>query len=114
MTREQIETRMAAAFREDRDRLFKVIDGMRFQPKYADRLSEIETIADTWRDAPQQEDFPNIDHPAPLPEWFPKVRFFSGWEKDTYITQKVAEFEQRKIREQEMKQRMAEGESDDK
>ena len=35
--------RMAEAFRQDRNRLFKVIDAMRFQPRYADKLGL------TWR-----------------------------------------------------------------
>ena len=96
MTRQELEIRMAEAFREDRERLFKVIDSMRNQPKYADRLSEIESIANTWRDIPQGEDFPNVTHPAPLPEWFPKVKFFSRWEKDVYI-EKTLERQQKEL-----------------
>ena len=85
MTRQELEFRMAEAFREDRERLFKVIDSMRFQPKYADKIADIEAIAEEWRGIPQEPGFPNITHPAPLPEWFPKVKFFSRWEKDVYI-----------------------------
>ena len=85
----KITARMEAAFREDRARLFKVIDGMRPQPRFADKLTEIEAVAQTWRDLPDTADFPNITHPAPLPEWFENVRFFSRWEKDRYIIDTV-------------------------
>ena len=78
--------RMEEAFREDRARLFKVIDGMRPQPRFADKLADIEAIAQQWRDIPQSANFPNITHPAPLPEWFTeKVPFFSRWEEDVYL-----------------------------
>ena len=77
--------RMSIAFREDRDRLFKVIDGMRFQPKYSEHIQDLEILAQVWRDIPQGINFPNINHPAELPEWIPKVAFFSRWEEDIYL-----------------------------
>ena len=78
--------RMSIAFHEDRYRLFKVIDGMRFQPKYSEHIQDLEILDQVWRDIPQGANFPNITHPAPLPEWFAeKVPFFSRWEEDVYL-----------------------------
>ena len=85
MTEQEIRKRMDEAFREDRKRLFVITDGMRFQPKYADKLEEIEQVCQEWRDKPATEDYPNFTHPMPIPSFFPKVSFFSSWEKDKYI-----------------------------
>ncbi len=90
MDREQILKRMDVAFRQDRERFFKVADTIHLQPKYAEHLEELETLKQTWRDIPQQKGYPNITHPLPLPEWFPKVNFASCWKKDIYIEQCLA------------------------
>lgn len=89
MTEQQIRNVMTQAFREDRERLFKVIDAMRMQSKYADKSAEIEAIAQTWRDKPSEPDFPNFTHPMSLPTYFPNPHFASRWEKDTYIADKL-------------------------
>ena len=88
--------RMSIAFREDRDRLFKVIDRMRFQPKYSSHLQDLETLAQAWRDIPQGVNFPNINHPTELPEWFTeKVPFTSRWEVDVYIQSNLEQLKPR-------------------
>lgn len=85
MQEQKIRENMAQAFREDRERLFKVIDSMRFQPRFAEHLTEIEAVAQEWRDKPSLPDFPNITHPTALPSYFPSAHFCSSWKKDEYI-----------------------------
>lgn len=85
ITKEELFQRMDTAFKQDRERFFKVADTLHLQPKYAPYLEELEELKQKWRDIPQQEDYPNINHPMELPEWFPKVFFASRWEKDKYI-----------------------------
>lgn len=85
MTEQELRTRMDMAIKEDRERFFKVADTLHLQPKYAVHLAELETLKQTWRDVTTLPDYPNITHPMPLPEWFPKVHFASRWEKDEYI-----------------------------
>lgn len=92
MTREQILKRMDVAFKQDRERFFKVADTLYLQPKYAEHLEEVEALKQAWRDIPQQADYPNITHPMPLPDWFPKVHFASSWEKDSYLEKRLKEF----------------------
>lgn len=91
MSKEEILQRMDEAFKEDRERFFKVADTLTLQPKYAEHKEEIEVLKQQWRDIPQQEGYPNFTHPMPLPEWFPKVHFASSWEKDTYIEEQCRE-----------------------
>ena len=86
-TREDILKRMDEAFKEDRERFFKVADSLIQQPKYTEHLTELEALKQIWRDIPQQEGYPNFTHPIQLPDWFPKVPFASSWEKDTYIAE---------------------------
>lgn len=76
---ENILTRMDQAAREDRERFFRVADSIHLQPKYADHLDELETLKQQWRDMTQAENYPDIDFPLPLPEWFPTVHFASRW-----------------------------------
>jgi hypothetical protein len=89
MTEQQIRARMDEAAREDRERFFKVADTIHLQPRYSERLAELETVKQTFRDLPQSPDWPNVDWPPPLPSWFPTVHFASRWEKDTYIAQEL-------------------------
>ena len=90
-TLEMIHQRMDEAFREDRERFFKVADSLNLQPTYKVYSEELEALKQTWWDIPQQEDYPNFTHPIPLPEWFPQVRFASCWEKDVYIEESLKE-----------------------
>ena len=71
---------MDMAFREDRERFFKVADSLHLQPKYAEHLEELEVLKQTWRDVPQQSYYPEMKHPLELPTWFPKVAFASSWD----------------------------------
>ena len=89
MEREQVIMRMDEAFREDRERFFKVADALMYVPKFRDRQKEIEELKQVWRDIPQMEGYPNFTHPIALPEWFPKVHFASSWEKDSFIEQEI-------------------------
>lgn len=89
MKREELLKRMDEAFKEDRERFFKVADTLALQPKYAEHKDEIEELKQRWRDIPQEEGYPNFTHPMPLPDWFPKVPFASSWEKDSYIEQEL-------------------------
>lgn len=85
MKREDVIKNMDEAFREDRERFFKVADSLALQPKYKEHLEELETLKQTWRDIPATEGYPNIDHPMKLPDWFPTVHFASSWQKDKFI-----------------------------
>lgn len=91
MTYSEIINRMDIAFRQDRERFFKVADTLHLQPKYQEHLEELEALKQKWRDIPQQEGYPNFTHPIALPEWFPKVPFASSWEKDKYIEETLSE-----------------------
>lgn len=82
MNREEILKRMDEAFREDRERFFKVADTLHLQPKYAEHLEELEALKQTWRDIPQQENYPNFAHPISLPDWLPHIPFASRWDVD--------------------------------
>lgn len=89
MNKEDILKEMDLAFRQDRQRFFKVADSLYLQPKYKQYLEELEMLKQKWRDIPQQENYPNFTHPIPLPEWFPKINFASNWEKDVYIEEET-------------------------
>lgn len=80
MSREEMLKEMDIAFRQDRERFFKVADTLYLQPKYAEHLEELEKLKQHWRDIPQQEGYPDIPHPLQLPAWFPKVNFASSWD----------------------------------
>lgn len=84
MTREEQLKLRDEAFREDRERFFKVADSMDKQPKFSKRLSNLEAIKQLWRDVPQQKGYPNIDHPPQMASWFPKVNFASSFKKDEF------------------------------
>ena len=85
MTEQEIRADMDVAAKQDRERFFKVADTLHLQPKYAAHLSELETLKQGFRNMTALPDYPNIDWPPALPEWFPAVHFASGWEKDVYI-----------------------------
>ena len=89
MSEEKVLHRMDVAFREDRERFFKIADTLHLQPKYQNYLEELEILKQTWRDIPQQDGYPNFTHPISMPYWFPKVSFASRWEKDKYIEQEL-------------------------
>lgn len=82
MTEQEIIERMIEASKEDRERFFTVADIMQLQPKYQDKLQEIEAIKQQWRDMTLLPDYPLIKFPLELPDWFPKVHFASCWEVD--------------------------------
>lgn len=94
MNREEILKEMELAFKQDRERFFRVADTLHFQPKYQEHLEELEKLKQIWRDLPQQEFFPNFTHPIKLPEWFPKINFASSWEKDVYIEERLKQQEE--------------------
>lgn len=75
-----IVNRMDEAAKEDRERFFKVADTLAFQPKYKDKIEEIEAVKQQWRDMTDLPDYPHISWPMALPEWFPTVKFASRWE----------------------------------
>ena len=85
MNRNDFLIKCAKAFREDRSRLFKITDAMKMQPKYSDKLEEIENICKIWRDKPLDPNFPKFDHPLPLPEYFENPHFTSRWDADSYL-----------------------------
>lgn len=99
--KEKILQRMDEAFKEDRERFFKIADSIMYQPKYVEYLTELENLKQVWRDIPQQEDYPNFTHPMILPDWFPKVSFASCWEKDAFIAQELERIKQETEQEEE-------------
>ena len=94
MNIEEILKEMDIAFKQDRERFFKVADSLQFQSKYKEHLKELEELKQIWRDIPQQEDYPNFTHPMELPYWFPKVDFASCWEKDKFIEEETKRLEE--------------------
>lgn len=82
MRREELLKQMDEAIREGREQFFKVADTIHLQPKYADKLEELEAIKQQWRDITLLEGYPEIDFPLTLPEWFPKVKFYSHFKAD--------------------------------
>lgn len=82
MTEQEILNRMIEASKEDRERFFAVADILHLQPKYKDRLEELEEVKQQWRDMTLIKDYPNIDFPLTLPDWFPKIHFASQWDKN--------------------------------
>lgn len=85
MTEQEILDRMVEASKEDRERFFAVADTLYLQPKYKEKLEELEEIKQQWRDITKIADYPNIDFPLTLPEWFPKIHFASKWDKDYLV-----------------------------
>ena len=90
MTEQEILERMVQASKEDRERFFQVADTLHLQPKFQDKLTEIETIKQQWRDMTKLPNYPQIVFPLSLPEWFPTVRFASCWDSD-YLVKKLSE-----------------------
>ena len=82
MTRQEIIERMIEASKEDRDRFLAVADTMHLQPKYQDRLTEIEAEKQKWRDMTALPNYPHIKFPLDIPDWFPKIKFASCWDID--------------------------------
>ena len=80
---------MLQSAREDRERFFKVADSLRYQSSFDDKSFEIEQLRRFWRDMTLLPDFPNVDFPFVLPDWFPKVNFASFWKKDVYIEENI-------------------------
>ena len=91
MNKEYILKEMDLAFKQDRERFFRVADVLHLQPKYKEHLEELEELKQIWRDIPQQDGYPNFTHPIPLPKWFPKVKFASCWDKDKFIEEAISE-----------------------
>lgn len=93
MDREQLLQNMNDAAKEDRERFFAVADTLHLQPKYREYVNsgELEEVKQYWRDMTALPEYPNIDFPIQLPEWFPKVRLTSSWKKDSYIAETLAE-----------------------
>ncbi len=79
MTREQIVENMILASKQDRERFFRVADTIHLQPKYAEHMDELEELKQKWRDMTALENYPEIEFPLALPDWFPKVNFASCW-----------------------------------
>ncbi len=90
MTREEKLSNMDLAAKQDRERFFAVADSMTFQPKYAEYLAELAEVKQAWRDMTSIENYPEIDWPLTLPEWFAEVKFASNWSAD-YAVEVAAE-----------------------
>lgn len=82
MTRQEKLVQMDLAAKQDRDRLFAITDGMRYQPKYTDYLTELEEVCQQWRNMTDLENWPEVAWPLELPDWFPTVKFASCWDAD--------------------------------
>lgn len=82
MNEQEIIDRMIEASKEDRTRFFAIADTLHLQPKFQDKLTEIESIKQQWRDMTIIENYPLINFPLDLPVWFPEVRFASCWDSD--------------------------------
>lgn len=76
--------RMDMAAKEDRARFFAVADTIHLQPKFAEHLDELEKVKQQWRDMTAIENYPKMEFPLALPDWFPKVAFKSKWDTDYY------------------------------
>jgi len=94
MTEQEIRKSMDLAAKQDRNRFFALADTLHFQPKYVAYANELETLKQTWRDMTELPDYPNVDWPIALPQWFPKVTFASSWKKDIFIQKALERFNQ--------------------
>ncbi len=92
MNREKIIEDMKLAILQDRDRFFAVADTLHLQPKYAEHLEELEEVKEQWRDITEMENYPHIDFPLALPEWFPEVLFVSNFPHN-HLEMTLAEFQ---------------------
>lgn len=93
--KKKILEQMEEAIREDRERFFKVADSIHFQPKYAEHLTELETLCQWFRDVTALSDFPNINWSPELPSWFPNVPFASSFKKDEFLNNELSKLEDR-------------------
>lgn len=89
MTEQEILARMDEAAKEDRERFFAIADTLHLQPKYHDRLEELEAEKQRWRDMTAMPEYPQIKWPMELPDWFPPVKFASLWDLD-YLEKTLA------------------------
>lgn len=89
MDREELLKIMDEAAKQDRERFFTVADTLHLQPKYGNVIYEVNEIKQQWRDMTLLYDYPNIDFPLVLPDWFPKINFASSWKKDIFIEQSL-------------------------
>ena len=80
--RQEILSSMDEAAKEDRQRFFAVADAMTFQPKYQEKREELEAVKQQWRDMTALAQYPQIQWPLELPDWFPVVHFASRWNPD--------------------------------
>lgn len=86
------ENTMKLAIEQDRAKFFAVADTLHLQPSYAEYVAsgELEEVKQTWRDITDLENYPHIDFPLTLPDWFPAVQFTSNF-KSTYLADYEAE-----------------------
>lgn len=77
MIKEEVLKILDLAIRQDRERFFRLADPLIFQPKYKEHLDEIEKIKQQWRDLTKLPDYPNIDFPPSLPDWYPEWQFMT-------------------------------------
>lgn len=75
---------MIQATKEDRSRFFKKADVYFITNNRgltSEQIEELETVRNQWRDMTLLPDYPDIDWPLSVPEWFPNCGFASKWEK---------------------------------
>jgi len=75
---------MIKAINQDRERFFKKADVYAITNNRGlspEQIVELGALRDQWRDSTDLPDYPDIDFPLPLPEWFPNPYFASSWKK---------------------------------
>lgn len=75
---------MLEASKEDRERFFKKADVYAITNNRGltpAQIEELEILRNQWRDMTILPDYPDIDWPLPLPDWFPNCGFASSWKK---------------------------------
>jgi len=74
------------ASKEDRERLFKVLDVYLITNNRGltdAQIIEVDECRESWRDMTTIKGYPNIDFPLPVPSWINNPHFASSWKKET-------------------------------
>jgi hypothetical protein len=75
---------MIQATKEDRSRFFNKADVYAITGNLGlstEQITDLVTLRQQWRDMTSLPEYPDIDWPLPLPEWFPNCEFASSWKK---------------------------------
>jgi hypothetical protein len=93
-----VEKQMIQAIKEDRERFFKKADVYVFTNNRGltdKQIVELEELRNKFRDITTLPNYPDINWPPSLPDWFPNPFFASCW-KSGYLQKMTEKIEQHK------------------